>query len=96
MKRILSTLLCVIILINFIFANYSYAEEAESTSTTVEGMPEIASDEMEYGENIINDLTYEGSVNSPQTGNTENFELLAMQVKNAFQKAFPEKSNFER
>ncbi len=77
MKRILSTLLCVIILINFIFANYSYAEEAESTSTTVEGMPEIASDEMEYGENIINDLTYEGSVNSPQTGNTENFDIFS-------------------
>lgn len=77
MKRILSTLLCVIILTNFIFANYSYAEEAESTSTTVEGMPEIASDEMEYGENIINDLTYEGSVNSPQTGNTENFDIFS-------------------
>ena len=77
MKRILSTLLCVIILINFIFANCSYAEQAESSSTTITGMPEIGSDSMEYSENVINDLTYEGTVNSPQTGNAETFNIFS-------------------
>ena len=77
MKRILSTLLCVIILVNFIFANCSYAEQAESSSTTITGMPDIASSSMEYSENVINDLTYEGTVNSPQTGNAETFNIFS-------------------
>lgn len=76
MKRILSTLLCVIILTNFIFANYSYAEEAES-SADESAMPKVASEPMEYGENIINDMTYEGSSTDPRTGETANFDIFA-------------------
>lgn len=75
MKRILSTLLCVIILINFIFANCSYAEQAES-SADESAMPDIASEPMEYSENVINDMTYEGDSTDPRTGETAGFNIF--------------------
>ena len=59
MKRIISTLLCMIILINFIFTSCSYAETPDSK---IDGsaMPSIGTETMNYSNNVINDLIYEG------------------------------------
>lgn len=79
MKRIISTLLCMIILINFIFTSCSYAEKAEPK---IDGsaMPSIGTETMEYSNNVINDLTYEGKTADPITGKSSKFDFFANQT----------------
>ena len=75
MKRIISTLLCMIILINFIFTSCSYAETPEPK---IDGsaMPSIGTETMNYSNNVINDLTYEGKTSDQITGKASDYNIF--------------------
>ncbi len=76
MKRILWSLICVLILFNFIFTSYCYAETAETDAATSK-IPKVGQQNMAYSNNMINDLVYEGSTSDPRTGKTQNFDIFS-------------------
>ena len=76
MKRILWSLICVLILFNFIFTSYCSAETAE-TDASSSSIPMVGRQNMTYSNNMINDLTYEGSTSDPRTGKTQNFDIFS-------------------
>jgi hypothetical protein len=79
MKRILSTLICVIILFNFIFANCSYADEdAEGTDVK----QSFGSTNMSFSNGVIDGYINEGSTTDPKTGSTETFDLFSGSMGN--------------
>jgi hypothetical protein len=81
MKRILSTLICVIILFNFIFASCSYADEV-AESDDVASKFNFGDTEMTVSDDFVNEITYEGTSTDPKTGSSETYDLFSGSMGN--------------
>ena len=71
MKRSISALLCAIIIINFIFANFCYADEKAEDNSNVP----IMFQKTEFTEEQADELLNEGSAKDIKSGNTQSFDI---------------------